>query len=138
MGPLFVDTGGWIAMAVVRDQYHTQAASFYQEFSKQHLPLLTSNYVLAETYTRIRYDDGHDKATKFHSLIQQAVKIGKLHIEWVTPDIHQEAWSIFQDYADQEFSFVDCTSFVIGRRADVQEVFGFDEHFNTMGFLLRP
>jgi len=138
MPPLFVDTGGWIAMAVVRDQYHTHAASFYQEFSKLNLPLLTSNYVLAETYTRIRYDDGHDKAIKFHSLIQQAVKAGRLHIEWVTPGIHQEAWTIFQDYADQDFSFVDCTSFVIARHAGVKEAFGFDEHFNTMGFILRP
>ena len=130
MTPLFVDTGGWIAMAVIRDQYHTQAASFYQEFSKQHLPFITSNYVLTETYTRIRYDDGHDKATRFHSLIQQTVKIRKLHIEWVTPGIHEKAWAIFEDYADQDFSFVDCTSFVIARHAGVKEVFGFDEHFS--------
>ncbi len=34
MTPVFVDTGGWIAMAVIRDQYHRQAASFYQELSK--------------------------------------------------------------------------------------------------------
>jgi len=138
MTPVFVDTGGWIAMAVIRDQYHKQAASFYQELSKQKVPLLSSNYVLTETYTRIRYDDGHGKAIRFHSLIQQAVGAGRLHIEWVTPRIHQEAWTIFQGYEDQVFSLVDCTSFVIAIRAGVKEAFGFDEHFNTMGLILRP
>ena len=102
------------------------------------VPLLTSNYVLTETYTRIRYDDGHGKATRFHSLIQQAIGAGRLRLEWVTPAIHQEAWNIFQDYADQAFSLVDCASFVIARKAGVTECFSFDEHFNTMGFILRP
>jgi len=138
MVPTFVDTGGWIAMAVVRDQFHEQAASYYREISGKKIPLITSNYVLAETYTRIRYDDGHAKAIKFHSLIQEAIKVGKLHVVWVTPAIHQEAWDIFEDFADQEFSFVDCTSFVIASHAGVKEAFGFDEHFNTMGFTLRP
>jgi len=138
MTPVFVDTGGWIAMAVIRDQYHKQAASFYQELSKQKIPLLSSNYVLTETYTRIRYDDGHGKAVRFHSLIQQAVGAGRLHIEWVTPRIHKEAWAIFQNYEDQVFSLVDCTSFVIATRAGVKEAFAFDEHFNTMGLTLRP
>ena len=138
MIPVFVDTGGWIAMAVIRDRYHKQAASFYQELSKHKAPLLSSNYVLTETYTRIRYNDGHGKAIRFHSLIKQAVRAGRLHIEWVTPGIHQEAWTIFQDYEDQVFSLVDCTSFVIAKHAGVKEAFGFDEHFNTMGLILRP
>ncbi|MBW2168651.1 MAG: PIN domain-containing protein [Deltaproteobacteria bacterium] len=138
MVPVFVDTGGWIAMAVVRDQYHKQAASFYQELSKHKAPLLSSNYVLTETYTCIRYNDGHGKAIRFHSLIKQAVRAGRLHIEWVTPGIHQEAWTIFQDYEDQVFSLVDCTSFVIAKHAGVKEAFGCDEHFNTMGLILMP
>ena len=84
MVPVFVDTGGWIAMAVVRDQFHENAALYYREISGKKVPLITYNYVLAETYTRIRYDDGHAKAIKFHSLTQEAIKIGKLHVEWVT------------------------------------------------------
>ena len=138
MGPIFVDTGGWLAMAVVRDRFHKQAASYYLKLSKEKAPLVTSNYVLVETYTRIRYDDGHDKAIKFHSLIQEAIKVGRLHLEWVTPAIHQKAWNIFEEYVDQVFSLVDCTSFVISNNAGVKETFGFDEDFSTMGFILRP
>ncbi len=62
---VFVDTGGWIAMAVKRDRFHKKAASYYRKLSKQNIPLATSNYVLSETLTRIRYDDGHAKALQF-------------------------------------------------------------------------
>ena len=138
MIPVFIDTGALIAMAVTRDRFHKQAATYYRRLSREKVPLITSNYVLVETYTRIRYDDGHAKVITFHSLIQEAIGVGRLHLEWVTPAIHQEAWAIFEDYADQAFSLVDCTSFVIASHAGVKEAFGFDEHFNTMGFILRP
>jgi len=138
MTPIFVDTGGWIALTVARDKFNKQAASYYRKISKKKIPLITSNYVLAETYTRIRYDDGHVKALQFHALIQEAVKTGRLRLEWVTPPIHQEAWKIFENYSDQLFSLVDCTSFAIARHTGVKEIFGFDGNFGTMGFILRP
>lgn len=138
MAAIFVDTGGWIAVAVARDQFHKRAASYYRKISKDTIPLVTSNYVLDETYTRIRYDDGHNKALSFHSLIEEAIEVGRLYLQWVTPAIHQEAWAIFENYFDQMFSFTDCTSFVIARHAGSKEIFGFDQNFNTMGFVLRP
>ena len=70
---VFVDTGGWIAMAVRRDRYHKKAAIYYRKISKDKVRLVTSNYVLAETYTRIRYDDGHAKALQFNVLAQEAI-----------------------------------------------------------------
>lgn len=51
MAPVFVDTGAWIAMAVVRDQFHKEAASCYRKLSVEKLLLVTSNYVLIETYS---------------------------------------------------------------------------------------
>lgn len=135
---VFADTGGWLAMAAKRDRHHKVAAAYYRRLSKAKVRLVTSNYVLSETYTRVRYDDGHAKAMQFNALIQEAIKAGRLNIEWVTPAIHKEAWSIFEKNEDQDFSFVDCTSFVIAKRLGVKEAFGFDDHFKTMGFILKP
>ena len=74
-------------------------------------------------------DDGHSKSLLTHSLIQEAMKVGRLHVEWVTPNVHQEAWNLFENYADQMFSFVDCTSLIIASRHGIDEIFGFDEQF---------
>ncbi len=35
-------------------------------------------------------------------------------------------------------SNLDCTSFVIVKRVGVKEAFGFDDHFKTMGLILKP
>lgn len=135
---VFVDTGGWIALAVKRDRFHKIAATYYRKQSKNKVRLITSNYILAETYTRIRYDDGHAEALQFNAIIQEAITVGRLYLQWVTPAVHEEAWRIFENYEDQDFSFVDCTSFIITKHSGAKEVFGFDNHFKTMGFILKP
>ncbi|MBI4686966.1 MAG: PIN domain-containing protein [Nitrospirae bacterium] len=138
MSLVFVDTGGWIGLLVSRDQFHKRAVSHYAALSQQNIPLVTTNYVLTETYTRIRYDDGYAKTLQFHDIVQKAIKIGRLRIEWITPAIHNEAWDILRKYKDQAFSFVDCTSFIVAKKTAVTEVFGFDRGFTTMGFVLKP
>lgn len=63
---IFVDTSAFLAIENRKDTHHKQAL------------LITSNCVLAETYTRIRYDDEHLKALQFHSLTTQAINVGRL------------------------------------------------------------
>lgn len=138
MKRVFVDTGAWIGVAVARDQAHDAAAKYARRLAEGNLPLLTTNYVLAEAYTRIRYDEGHPKALAFDGLIREMIRRRQLAVSWITPSVHNEALELFRRYADHEFSVVDCASFVVGRRKGIREVFGFDHHFATMGFALRP
>ncbi len=100
--------------------------------------LLTTNYVLAEAYPRIRDDDGPGKALVFDALIQEMTRRRQLSIGWVTSRLPEEALALFTRDADHKFSIVDCASFVVARRRKVREVFGFDSDFAAMGFVLRP
>ena len=138
MKPTFVDTGAWIGVSVARDQTHSTAAAYAKRLAERAAPLLTTNYVLSEAYTRIRYDDGHAKALTFDVLIQEMLRRRQLSIAWVTPAVHESALELFRRYSDHRFSVVDCASFVVARRKKVQEVFGFDQDFVAMGFVLRP
>ena len=138
MRRIFVDTGAWIGVAVARDDTHQAAAAYARELAERKTLLVTTNYVLAEAYTRIRYDDGHAKAIVFDTLIREMVRRRQLSIRWITPPIHEDALELFRRYDDQDFSIVDCTSFVAARRLKLREVFGFDRHFVSMAFVLRP
>jgi predicted nucleic acid-binding protein len=120
MRPVFVDTGAWIALASRRDQFHSIAAGHARELSQVRAPLVTTNYVLAESYTRIRYDHGHRAALRFHDAIEDLRRARRLAVAWVTPRVHAAAVEIFRKYADQEFSLVDCASFVRPGRAAPQ------------------
>ena len=138
MRGIVVDTGAWIALAVRRDQYHTAAATQARRLARTLTPLLTTNYVLLETYTYIRYHYGHQKALEFDTILQNLVRSGRLTIVWITEETQARALEIFRKYEDQLFSIADCASFVVARDRKVREVFGFDRNFLTMGFILRP
>ena len=135
---IFVDTGAWIGLTVSRDQTHASAAAYAADVAKRRLPLVTTNYVLSESYTRIRYDDGHSKALAFDVLIREMIRRRQLAVAWITPAVHELALETFRKYSDQEFSVVDCASFVVAKKKKIREVFGFDRDFLKMGFLLRP
>jgi predicted nucleic acid-binding protein len=135
---IFVDTGAWIGLTVARDQTHAAAAAYAADVAKRRVPMLTTNYVLSESYTRIRYDDGHAKALAFDVLIREMMHRRQLAVAWVTPTLHELTMDMFRKYSDHEFSVVDCASFVIAKKKKIREVFGFDRDFLRMGFILRP
>jgi predicted nucleic acid-binding protein len=135
---IFVDTGGWIAIATDTDKHHSKSKPHYLQLLKEKTNLLTSNYVLAETYTWLRYHAGYRYAIRFHEMVTAAENLGNLKILWVDRAIADAAWEIFEKYSDQVFSFTDCTSFVLARRAKVNEVFAFDKDFAVMEFAMRP
>jgi predicted nucleic acid-binding protein len=47
------------------------------------------------------------------------------------------AWNLFKKYDDKEFSFTDCTSFVVMERLGLLHAFAFDEHFEQVGQFIR-
>lgn len=61
---------------------------------------------------------------------------------WMRPRLrsfesHQQTkkktWTIFRQYPDKRFSFMDCTSFAIMKRLGIGTAFAFDEDFRRLG-----
>lgn len=52
----------------------------------------------------------------------------------VEPVDLEAAWRILQGFADQDFSFVDCTSFALMERLGIVDAFAFDDHFLVYRF----
>ena len=127
---VFLDTGAFLALADEDDDYHTAAKSIYTELLQSKAQLLTSNFVLSETYTLIRSRVSHRDATKFmRSLDQTGIRV--LH---VGQSIEQTAKAIFARYDDKDFSFVDCTSFALIDHHRLDHAFAFDGHFRQYRF----
>ena len=106
---IFVDTGAWFAVAVANDPDHEAAMRWLRQ---NHEPLITSDYVLAETATLIRM---RDKTTRGHRLAVRVASslLGQQSaiLQSVTAADRQNALQIFRVYSDHLFSFVDCASF---------------------------
>ncbi len=134
----FVDSGAWIALIYEGDRNHSRARAHYRRLLAKRVSLLTSNYVLAETYTWLRYHASHRRALEVHRLVTAAQQQNLLRLLWVERIVADEAWLLFEQYDDQVLSITDCTSFVLARQTGAEEVFAFDQHFAMMGFVVRP
>jgi predicted nucleic acid-binding protein len=129
---IFVDTGAWYALVDSDDTDHKAAAAF---LAANALPLFTSNFVFSETVTLIRYRIGHEAARSFGQKLKES---GSVMAVAVTPLDEERAWEIFAKYRDQDFSFVDCTSFAVMERIKLTAAFAFDRHYSVMKFAVVP
>lgn len=135
---VFIDTSAWLAIVNKKDKMHLKAKCEYVKLLEENVVFVTTDYILSETLTRIRYDTGHKEAVKFYEIINDAYLSKSLIIQWVDPKMWHEAWQIFGKYTDQKFSITDCTSFVTAKKLKIKKVFVFDEDFKTMGFWVIP
>jgi len=138
MKQLFVDTGAWVALNNKKDKYHSDAVRANKDFLDRGYFYVTSDYILDETYTLLRYDVGHKRAVEFGAEIKSLQQMGKIRIVYINLDILGKAWEIFEKYSDKDFSFTDCTSFSAMEILGIREAFSFDKHFEQSGFIRLP
>ena len=138
MKKIFVDTSGWDAIEDASDANHEAAMSFKGDIAgKSHL--VTTSYILDETYTLLLLDIGYTRTVNFKRNIDVMAESGVLEIVQISEDIEKQAWEAFERFnIDKEWSYTDCTSKVVMERRNINEVFAFDHHFEQMGFVRKP
>ncbi len=135
MKGLFVDTAGWVACADAADPAHSRAAAARDHWLDQGGLLVTSDYVVDETLTFLRLRLGLDATEAWWRQVE-----GSSRLRWksVTPARADKARDFFFRYRDKEFSFTDCTSFVVMRELKLREALTTDRHFAQAGFTALP
>jgi predicted nucleic acid-binding protein len=133
---IFVDTSAWIALTDTSDQYHPDAKAIYERLKRQRAWLVTTEYILDEAVTRLRYDSGHALAVHFLDLVETTARTGVLRIVSISPVIFQAAVALFRQYDTAVLALTDCTSFVVCEQYRITEAFAFDQHFLMRGIIL--
>lgn len=135
MKPLFVDTAGWMACADNADPAHTAACAARDEVLETGRILLTTDFVVDETLTLLRIRLGLKAARAWWNQID-----GSHRLRWERIDSarFEKARDLFFRYRDKDFSFTDCTSFVIMREMRLTEALTTDRHFRQMGYNAVP
>jgi uncharacterized protein len=130
---IFIDTSAFYALLDLDDDNHPEAKRAWREILAGAYPLVTSNYVLVESFALLQHRLGIDAVRGFHEDIVPLV-----HIEFVAPDVHQAGMSGLLSAARRNLSLVDCVSFEVMRSLGIKTVFAFDPHFKEQGFTVIP
>jgi len=130
---VFVDTSAWYALADANDTEHRAAVRALRQLAAAGRPLCTTNHVAGETYTLMRSRLG---AAAAHGFLESARDSRRVERVFVQEEWENEAEQLLARYKDQDFSYVDATSFVAMRRLGIRETLAFDQHFVVAGFRL--
>jgi uncharacterized protein len=118
---LFVDTSVWFAAANASDVDNARAKAVLSSEGS----LATTDHVLAETWTLLHHKVNRKTAERFWDGLRSGVAL----VESVGPADLETAWQIGQAWADQDFSFVDRTSFAVMLRLGIERAASLDNHF---------
>ena len=133
---IFVDTGAWVALSDKSDKEHIRSLEVLTEISKgRYGRMVTSDYVLDETYTLLRMRGGIHTARRFHDMM---TKSSNLQLLWVSEHDFNLAVETMLTHEDKRWSLTDCTSFGIMQELGIRNAFALDNNFRERGFLTYP
>jgi uncharacterized protein len=130
---LFVDTGAWIALAIVRDPMHERARETWTALVEAGTRPVVSVPVVLETFTYLQRKVSHELAARWWASLG-AVRFLE-RVECAASDL-SAAMKFFERRELHKLSLVDATSFVLMRKHKLRVAFSFDTHFAAAGFRL--
>lgn len=138
MRTVYVDTGAFIALVWRRDRSHPRVREHFLRLRRERDLLVTSEPVVGETVTRLRYDAGLPAAVAFRRILDEAVGRGDLRIRYGDERLRKAALDIMARFSDLSLSYADCVGAAVARETRAAAVFGLDNDFRVVGFRLEP
>lgn len=128
---VFVDTSGLYALADRKDAAHETATTWIRKFYKTKTQLVLTDYVLNETLTLASIRSGPHAALRVLDLVENSRFFRMVFLD---PGHFESTKTYFRKYADQGYSFTDCTSFVVMKELRLTAALTADAHFAKAGF----
>jgi predicted nucleic acid-binding protein len=125
---IFCDTSALYAYINRKDPSH---AAVKKAVSICKGKLVITNYIFDEIITLISSRLGHAAAMHVGNVLMNSQQIDRA---WITSTDELNAWTLFSERPDKQYSFTDCTSFVLMRRLGLKKYLALDEHFRQEGF----
>ena len=126
---IFLDTSAIYALADAADLNHEAAVELAGRASSEGEILVVHNYVVVEAVALLQRRLGLDVTTRFLR------GVGRFRMHWVTESEHGLAVEHHARAARRQLSLVDCVSFVVMRRLEMDTALAFDRDFQAEGFL---
>jgi predicted nucleic acid-binding protein len=130
---VFIDTSAFYALLDRDDVNHKKAESAWVNLLNVDNSLVTSNYVMVETFALLQSRLGIKAVRGFQEDI-----LPLINIEFVTPEIHRSGIAVLLSVSKRNLSLVDCVSFETMRARGIKIAFTFDSHFQEQGFTRTP
>jgi len=127
---VYVDTSAFYALMDRSDTHHHRAKTLWPSLLEDNVNLQTSNYVVCETLDRIQCRLGFNAASLWHKDV-----LGIMEVHWVDQATHRRAHDLWMSLGRQQNSLVDCISFTIMHKNQIEKSFCFKGSYIEQGFI---
>ena len=131
MKSVFVDTSGFYGVLDAADPFHTVARDIFKRADLEKWQLVTTNYVVHETWALVQNRLGWDAVEDFLD-----VMLPLCRIEFVDERLHGQAEQRCRQLRRRKLSLTDCISFIVIERLQLTEAVAQDQHFSENGIRL--
>jgi predicted nucleic acid-binding protein len=128
---IFADSSALIALFNPNDDFHADALEWFQQ---THPRLILTDYIIDEVLTLAISRGGKQFALSISKKIRDLIPAG---VKKITEEDFYEAWKVFDNYQDKNWSFTDCVTYIFIKRSGIQKVFTFDTDFDQFGIVSR-
>jgi len=129
MSRVFIDTSAILALLIASDKAHHAAAVAFERLCAWEAALVTSSYILVETYALLGRRVGMDAVKEFRDDFAPL-----LDIVWIDSQLQEKALDLWMRRSSRALSLVDAASFVVMRNERIDDAFTYDRHFTQEGF----
>ena len=128
---VFLDTSALLALIDADEARHADARLIWKRLLDSDVPIVTTNYVLVETYALAQRRLG---SAAVRVLTDDLLPV--VDVEWIGRERHEKAVSALIAASRRDLSLVDAVSFETMRQRGIDRAFACDRHFEETGFSL--
>jgi len=129
--PVFLDTSGWVALLNADDRFHAAANERMRQFGADRRPLVTTDWVLAETGNGLARFPAR---SRFAGAVEAFRSSKSARLVRIDDTLFQRGVELYASVDDKTWGLVDCASFIVMRDAAILEALTTDHHFTQAGF----
>jgi len=127
----FADTSALYAAVDARDAHHAKFAEAMRHLARASRMIVTTDYVIAETVNLAVARRGRRVAERLLQLLENS---SGLRMDRINSERFVAAKAFFRKHSDHNYSFTDCTSFVLMHELQIKDALTTDRHFREAGF----
>ena len=124
MKTVFVDTSGFFALLNPLDPFHGGATHAFERAEKEKWSLVTTSYVLHETWALVQHKLGWEALDSFLDVL-----LPLCQVETVKENLHALGAARCRQAHLRRLSLTDCVSFEFMKQQGITEAIARDEHF---------
>ena len=130
---VFVDSSAWFPALLRKHPDHPKVSAALRGAVSDHVRMVTTNLVVAETYVLLLRRDRRETALGFVGTVGEAPNI----VVRSSQELETRAVTDWlEPYHDQAFSFTDAVSFAVMAERGIEDALALDKHFAVAGFRL--